>query len=158
MDLSFFWFRCRKFVFKLTLFNQCDSGSLPSSNQNIKVYDGPVSNIQVSFLKEENISLECYDTAQVIDCNRKGSRAVSMGVYTSSPVTLNGVPRSNGWKFTWTNCCRPDGSNLSGTGNGYTLRSIMYPYKNKNTSTCYDNSPQFSAPPLTRVCTDYTEH
>lgn len=145
-----------KFVFQLTLFNQCDSGALPLINQSIKAYDGPISSIPLSFVKEENISLSCYDTALVINCNRKGSGAVSMGIYKSVPVTLSGIPIGSGWKFTWTNCCRPDGTNINGNGNGYTLRSIMYPFKNKNTNTCYDNSPQFSAPPLSRVCNGYS--
>ncbi len=145
-----------KYVFQLTLFNQCDSGSLSTSNQTITVHNGPISSIPVSFVKEENISLACYDTAQVVNCNRTGTGAVSMGVYKSSPVTLSGIPGAGGWKFTWTHCCRPAHTNVSGTP-GYTLRSVMYNFQNQNMDPCFDNSPQFLAPPMSKLCVGYPE-
>lgn len=143
-----------KFVFQLTLFNQCDSGAVTATGQSIQLLNGPISNIPLNKLSDDNISIGCYDPAKEIKCSSKGSGAVSMIIYRSNPIQLSGTPPASGWKFIWTNCCRPLGSNLSNSG-GYTLRSVMYAYQNQNTSTCYDNSAQFLGAPNTRACTGY---
>lgn len=143
-----------KYIFKLTLFNNCGYGSL-SSSETLTVHNANISNISVSLQSEVKISESCYDTTKQLTCTTSAQGAITMGSYLSGPVSLSGVPPSSGFIFTWVHCCRnTTNSNLSGTL-GYTLRSIMYPYKNANTSTCYDNSPQFLGGPIVAACVGY---
>jgi uncharacterized repeat protein (TIGR01451 family) len=106
---------------------------------------------------EYDISAPCYDSSQMKFCDSLSPGAISQAVYTSGPVSLNGIPGAAGWIFTWNAVSRDlSNSNLNNSnGNGYTLRSIMYPFNNTNTSTCYDNSPQFADPPITTTCLGY---
>ncbi|MFZ9942313.1 MAG: DUF7619 domain-containing protein [Bacteroidia bacterium] len=75
-------------------------------------------------------------------------------IYESAPVTLSGVPPTNGWEFFWGQCCLSGSlSNIANAGStGFRIRAIMYPFNNQNMSPCFDSSPFFAAKQSSAVC------
>jgi Secretion system C-terminal sorting domain len=91
-----------------------------------------------------------------ISCASASNLAKQVWIWTSLPVTLNGVPPATGWTFSWNSCCRNPLQNVGGSG-GFSVRSKMFPYQNSNTNPCFDNSPEFLESPKYLLCTGYPQ-
>jgi len=87
--------------------------------------------------------------------------AIQEHIFTSDStypngVPLSGVPPANGWMFYWGTCCRNLSTNINNALNlGFRIKTVMFPFNNKNISTCFDNSPTFAEKPLTVICSGY---
>ncbi|MDR9374194.1 MAG: gliding motility-associated C-terminal domain-containing protein [Schleiferiaceae bacterium] len=132
------------YIFTLVLYRDCTGINPPPGPETI---DGPQGSISAPRISLTDVSPTCPDPNAQLDCSAGDEGAIEKAVYQSSPVSLSGTPPPNGWEFSWNSCCRPGLENTN-TG-GYYLRAKMYPYtppgasQPLNTSTCYDNSPQF---------------
>ena len=151
-----------QFKFYVILYRECGVGAstfLP--NPVILSTNAPGGSISCAQTgSATDVSPNCYDTSQEIQCNSvsSGEGAIEERRYESGYITLSGVPPAGGWYFTFTDCCRPNLTNLTG-GASYTLRAYMFPYSitgvPQNTSTCFDSSPRFLEPPKSVLCTGY---
>ena len=147
-----------KFVFELTIYRDCQGinyvfqqetlnivgANLPLDANN-QVINSITLNPNLNRFNSQNngdLSPDCY--AGGLSCN-SGDATVQTFYYQSSPVQLNGIPPSTGWKFSYTPpCCRSNMSNFQGQNT--LLISTMFPLLNaqgqaQNTSICMDNSP-----------------
>lgn len=89
------------------------------------------------------------------NCTTGGPGTTQEYVLRTNPITLPGVPPATGWTFAINSFARNTLVNLSGGGQGFTLRSTMFPYVGQNTNPCYDNSPYFAERPNTFICIGY---
>ncbi|MAZ93207.1 MAG: hypothetical protein CMF58_02210 [Lentimicrobiaceae bacterium] len=84
-----------------------------------------------------------------------GNGAVEEHIYRSDTIRIIGAPNSNGWHFTWSDCCRNSNITNGLANTGFTLRAVMYPYVDSlgvtypNNNDCYDSSPKFYEKPRT---------
>ena len=143
-----------KYQFSMALYYDCSSGTPLAASQMMSIENSSFPAVSLTRMSDVDISVPCYDPVAKVSCANSSPEAVSKALYQSSPTTLSGTPPTSGWVFTWTDCCRPATDNLT-TGQGYTLRSVMYPYNGQNANPCYDDSPRFLEYPLTSVCDDY---
>lgn len=89
------------------------------------------------------------------NCVTGGPGTVQEFVQTSPPTSLSGIPPVTGWIFEIDDCCRNSLINLSSGGQGFTIRSVMFPFNNQNTNPCFDSSPYFVERPELYTCTGY---
>lgn len=144
-----------KYVFYMEIYRECTGIPFSFTNQALQILN---SSLPAISMKPDTISYALYDGGNISPKGPNGNQLVcknsfggsDLGAtqffpFKSDPVYLNGVPPASGWVFYWTSCCRPSNAvNLSNPASqGYGLRAIMYPYKGKNSSTCYDSSPMF---------------
>ena len=142
-----------QFQFQLKLFRDC-SGQSPNNSEQLKVFNHPsISQIQVDLVQSNDLSPTCNGSS--FDCSSGSGNATEEYVYESNPITISGVPPSEGFIITFNECCR--NVNLTNIPNagvaGMTLRAVMYPFNDTNLSTCYDSSPVFNYIPTTVFCT-----
>lgn len=139
-----------RWIFTLTLYRDCTGIPLPTGSASI---NGPQGNISCAYQPtlSGDVSPSCPVASQEIKCSSGDYGSLEKYVYRSAPITLTGVPPAGGWTFSYSSCCRPTTNTRNTTTGGYFLRSVMYPYtppggSNQaiNTSTCYDDSPQFA--------------
>ena len=108
-----------------------------------------------------NVSPSCY-SGQLACTTPSGEGRMEEHVFESGWINLNGTPPAAGWVFSWGTCCRPTSSLTNyGSGSGYWLRAVMYPFTPPGAATpltmntCYDSSPQFAEKPKSVICTGY---
>lgn len=136
-----------KYIFTVSLYRNCAGVQLPPTSLNIY---GPNGNIVCNHVAFRSMSNQC--TPPPNGC------ILEEGIYRSAPITLSGVPPSTGWEFNYSACCRTNYQNDSnGSGLGFYLRAVMYPYIDStgtalNASSCYDNSPHFGQAAAMEVC------
>ena len=148
------------YIFTLTLYRDCNGTTIATFPQTITNPAG--NNITCNFQSITDVTPTCWNqtdpnyptqydcnTANDGDPNTYFAGAVQRYIFESGPITLNGTPPANGWEFSWSSCCRPDGNKNTNSA-WYYLRSKMYPYippgssAAANVNTCYDNSPVFA--------------
>ena len=142
-----------QFQFQLKLFRDC-SGQSPNNSEQLRVFNHPsISHIQVDLVQSYDLSPTCNGSS--FDCSSGNGNATEEYIYESSPMTIPGVPPSEGFIITFNECCR--NANLTNIPNagvaGMTLRAVMYPFNNTDLSVCYDSSPLFNYIPTTVFCT-----
>lgn len=157
------------YIFTLTLYQDCNGGQILGPPETINNSAG--GNIVCTLFSETDISPSCWNpndplyptqiTCQAAINNPPGQPdiigAVKKFVFKSGMISLNGAPPTNGWEFSWRDCCRP-GGNQNTDSDWYYLRAKMYPYFDANgialnTSNCYDNSPFFAENGSPVICT-----
>ena len=154
-----------KYTFHLTLYQDCSNGiDFSPISQNLTVHNHPsLFSINVPFSSVTDISASgiassfaCYN------CDNQPFGqfgAIKQFTYSSEPITITGVPPSNGWHFTWGNCCRASYLANGMNDDDFTLRAVMYAYTDSNAvvypnnNMCFDNSPVFKEKPKSIVCT-----
>jgi gliding motility-associated-like protein len=144
-----------QYRFTLRLYRDCNGIPGPG-NAVLRVHNHPaVSTIAMTLVSQIDISPHCNGAGPTITCAGGGAGAVEEFIYQSQPVTLAGIPPSQGWIFTFDHCCRNGAiTNLQNPNtHGFTLRAIMYPYNGQNEDPCFDSSPLFAEKPATIVCT-----
>lgn len=140
------------YVFHLNLYRDCSGESVENSYE-LTVYNHPsITGIDVFLDEEVDITPDCNGIS--FDCANNSSNATSMYVYSSSQVSLGGVPPTEGYVFTFDDCCRNSNiTNLISTGtDGMIIRSVMYPFNGDDTGACFDSSPVFNSVPTTILC------
>lgn len=158
------------YIFTLTLYRDCNGTNLGTNAQTIQNPGG--TNITCNFISQTDISPSCWNptnplfatqitcAAAIANTGPDIPGAVEKYVYRSGAVSLNGVPPTAGWEFSWSSCCRPNGNQNTNSG-GYYLRAKMFPYTApgattpSNVSTCFDNSPIFAEDGSPVICTGY---
>ncbi|MDO7592900.1 MAG: gliding motility-associated C-terminal domain-containing protein [Schleiferiaceae bacterium] len=151
-----------KFKFYVVLYRECGTGaSTYMPNPVVLSTNAPVGSISCAQVGASlDVSPDCYTATGEISCGGvvSGKGAVEERRFESAWITIAGVPPATGWYYTFTDCCRPSITNLTGSSS-YTLRAFMFPYTiagvPQNASTCYDNSPRFLEPPKTVICSGY---
>lgn len=143
------------YIFTLTLYRDCTGANITTTPKTI---NGPV-NITCNFISQTDVSPNCPNSALDLNCADGDVGSIEKFVFQSGPVSLNGVPPAGGWEFSWTGFARPTLQNAGGN-TGYYLRSVMYPYTPPggnplNTSTCYDNSPEFAQDANAVTCPNF---
>lgn len=141
------------YLFQLKLYFDCNSGGQIPMWGSIDVYGHPtVCSIPInSALTQIN---DLSPSSCMLTCASGGPGTTLELVFTSDTVSLPGNPPTTGWVFAINDCCRNNLNNL-GAGQGFTLRSIMYPYNNTSTDPCFDSSPFFAERPSTSACIGY---
>lgn len=126
-----------QYIFTMKLYRDC-SGIPLSLTDIISVNGHPtICTIPVTVTSTTDLS----SVGCGYSCTGGDPRSVEEVIYTSSPVTIDGVPPAAGWTFYYSSCCRNVLTNIGGSG-GFSVKSVMYPYQNLNTNPCYDSSPQ----------------
>ncbi len=139
-----------KYKFYLKLYRDCTGITFGNSQT---IYYNSINQIQLTLVSgyPKDISPVCGSPfIHAIQCNGASyynTGAVSEYFYESQEIQLNGTPPASGWKFHWNGCCRGSAATNISSNQGYYLESVMYPYKGLPAYPCYDNSPDFAAPP-----------
>ncbi|MEX2380564.1 MAG: T9SS type A sorting domain-containing protein, partial [Vicingaceae bacterium] len=80
-----------------------------------------------------------------IDCS--ASSGLQKYYFISDTITLNGLPPSKGWTFSWQSTdIRGSFSNLQGNSSNPYAKSIMYAHPKQTANQCFDSSPTFIEP------------
>lgn len=151
-----------RYIFTLKLYRDC-SGVPLQLPVSLRVHNHPgLSSIPMSIESRKDISPQCNGSGPTIDCATaipQGNPNFTIGaveefILRSQPVQLSGTPPSQGWIFTYDDCCRNGAiSNLiiSPGQTGMTLRAVMYPGA-QAASPCFDSSPVFQQIPTVTIC------
>ena len=157
------------FRFEMKIYRDCNGVALNNFYEPLMGHNG-APNISLTLVSTTDISPDCaLGGGSEISCGAgppfahfagTGLGAVQENVYRSGNIMLSGVPPAAGWVFTWDSCCRNASvvNLVSASGQGHTLRAIMYPYipagatAALNTSPCYDSSPRFGEMPNLIAC------
>ena len=156
-----------QYQFNMKVYRDCNGVPL-STPLTLNVHNHPtLSQITMNLVQQTDISPDCWNPALQITCNLAGSSstpisgAVEEFIFQSAPVTISGIPPSQGWVFTWSACCRNAAIDnlINSSSSGHTLRAIMYPYSiggvPQNANPCYDSSPEFEERPITIICSGH---
>ncbi|MBC7412731.1 MAG: T9SS type A sorting domain-containing protein [Bacteroidia bacterium] len=141
-----------KYRFYLSLYQACEGGNssqIGLGPTSLCVYNHPtINSITLNEMNNREISQPGCAVTGAIKCGNTKLGAMQEILYESADVDLGlYTPGINGWWFTYSNCCRP-GAVVNVSDAGFTLRSTMYNYTNKNAYPCYDNSPMFLEQPV----------
>ncbi|MCH2224509.1 MAG: gliding motility-associated C-terminal domain-containing protein [Crocinitomicaceae bacterium] len=149
------------YVFELVFYRDCNGAVFNPVNETIDVWGHPtVTQFNVNYISNTDISPTCTEVAGgpaalvcgVGQSGGNGIGAIEKVIYRSAPITLSGVPPSEGWVFTYQNSFRTnDLINISNPSTqGMTLTSKMY--ASSSNTGCVDNSPQFLQDPYFVSC------
>ena len=114
--------------FKMNLYHRCgypNPANLITLNSN-----SPVNSITLYRMSSTDITLACNPNPQFphLSCATATSQnyvgETEVCFYTSdsanpSGINLNGIIPSAGWRFSYSGCCRPPATNLSGSSNQF---------------------------------------
>ena len=146
-----------KFKFYMILYLDCglNGGNSYGVSETLGS-NSPAGTITLTRVGITNVSAPC------ISCNvvQFGQGALQEYRYESAFINLTGLPPMSGWQFNYSNCCRPNLTNLVNSVNSNLfLSATMYPYFisgiPQNTNPCYDSSPRFLETPQSAICTGY---
>ena len=147
-----------EYIFQVKLTIDCNANvGQPGVNQ-IKVWNHPtISSINVSYVSETDISPYCNvvtGSPSALSCNTPLPGTLKEFLYQSAPVTITGVPPTQGFHFTYSNFSRGNAIDnvINPTSIGITLHASMYSYNGQDASPCFDSSPDFLTGPLNTVC------
>jgi len=145
-----------QFQFTMKIYRDCNGSTPIDVSNGIEVFNyptvgSPTLNIPVALISQTDISAGC------ITCDNPGgtSGAVEEYIFRTNPITLTGIPPSEGWIFSYDGCCRNAAvTNILNAGNeGFVLRSKMFAFNGRNTEPCFDASPAFAEKPALVSCT-----
>lgn len=150
------------YVFELIFYRDCNGFEINTSSEEIRVWGHPsVTSISADFVERIDISPSCTAAGGEVpfDCGvgvsgGNGVGAIEKIVYRSNPITLSGVPPSDGWFFTYESFSRSGNlTNITNPTNyGITISAAMFPIPGA-TGGCIDNSPRFLQEPYMVSCT-----
>ncbi len=143
---------------------QSETMRIASNNLPRRIDNSIISSIQMkpdsTVWMQQNqgqVAPYCSDQSASLSCANNDIGSVQRFFYASDPITLKGIPPSDGWHFFFqTPCCGYSGANIANRNSGVILRSIMYADKaGNNTQQCYDNSPSLLERPASMLCRGY---
>ena len=151
------------YEFQLVFYRDCNGAEVNIVSEDLRVWNHPIlSSIILNFISREDISPTCTVVAgspSMLECGTgsasgNGVGAIERITYRSSPITIEGIPPSEGWIFTYENFSRSNAlSNISDPASfGITLAAKMYVNLNSTSNSCTDSSPNFLQPPHFVTC------
>ena len=151
------------YEFQLVFYRDCNGAEVNIVSEDIRVWNHPtLSTIILNFISREDISPSCTVVAgspPMLECGSgsaagNGIGAIERITYRSDPISISGIPPSEGWIFTYENFSRSNGvSNISNPSTfGITLAAKMFENPNSSPNTCTDSSPSFLQPPHFVTC------
>lgn len=155
-----------QYIFKLKFYRDCNGINTPNVVA-LSVFNHPtITSINLSLISQTDISPTCNTAGPTISCTNAETQpgwptsgspvagAVQESVFESNPITMTGIPPSQGWIFAYSDCCRNGSvSNLQNASSfGFTLRAAMYSFNGQNADPCFDSSPSFLESPSTVIC------
>ncbi|MEO8148943.1 MAG: T9SS type A sorting domain-containing protein [Bacteroidia bacterium] len=150
-----------QYLFKMKVYRDCYGIPFgPPVSLDVHNYPG-LTTITMNLISQTDIS----GFTSCDSCG--GAIGTSVGVveefiFESNPITLSGTPPTQGWIFSYSNCCRNTTiDNLVGASSGslgFTLRTIMYSVNGQSANPCYDSSPDFAEKPATTTGAGYDFH
>lgn len=155
-----------QYIFKLQFYRDCNGINTPSTVTLTVINHPTVQSVLLNLVSQTDISPACNSAGPTISCSSAESQtgwptssspvagAVQQSIFQSAPISLPGVPPTQGWTFAYSDCCRNGSlSNLAGANSyGFTLRAVMYAYNGQNAGPCFDSSPTFLESPSTVIC------
>jgi hypothetical protein len=142
------------YQFELIFYRDCNGADVNPVSEQLKVWNNPnISSITVNFVSRQDISPTCSPVTGSpgpLICGTgsnggNGQGAVEKVVYRSSPISLTGIPPSNGWIFTYENFSRSNTvSNLMNPANyGITLAAKIFHLDSPDDSPVFFQDPHF---------------
>lgn len=147
-----------QYIFRMSVYRDCNGPPYTTSGISLRVWDHPtVTSIPMVFVSQTDISPACTQVPggpSAISCSSGGSGAIERYLFQSLPISLPGVPPTQGWAFTYDNFSRNLAIDNLQTPNlyGITLRAIMYNFSGSGASPCFDSSPTFLEAPGNVIC------
>lgn len=151
--------RCQggSYIFTLTFFRDCNGADVNTISEEIRVWNHPtLTTLILPFVERVDVSPTCspvLGSPSPLDCGSganagNGIGAVEKIVYRSAPVTITGIPPTQGWAFTYENFSRSGSiTNLNNPSSyGMTIAAKMYADPGMSTG-CSDNAPIFLQAP-----------
>ena len=143
------------YIFYLKLYRDCTENTAITVTQTLVVSNHPsISTIPLTLQSQQDITqpgcgVSCLGAVP-------GDVAVEEYIFASAPITLGATPPTNGFIFTYNQCCRNSVTNVVNALN-YTInyRAVMYPLSGLDTDPCYESSPQFAEKPSALLCSGY---
>ncbi|MGB1318124.1 MAG: hypothetical protein ACPG5W_07950, partial [Flavobacteriales bacterium] len=114
-------------------------------------YEGQL--IDLNLVSEGDVNAQCG-----ISCTTAGPDDTSIReyVFSTAPMTLNGVPPTDGYRISFFRCCRNPVDNIvDAFSEEIRYTATMYPYNGQDMFPCYDSSPQFAEKPTSILCSGY---
>ncbi|NQZ37349.1 MAG: gliding motility-associated C-terminal domain-containing protein [Crocinitomicaceae bacterium] len=150
------------YVFQLVFYRDCNGGIVNPANETIDVWGHPtLTSISLAFQSRIDISPLCTQVPggpTPLDCGTgqgggNGIGAIEKITYTSSPISISGIPPAEGWVFTYQNFARNGNivNLIDPDQKGITLTSKMFAIPDA-VGGCIDNSPQFLQDPYFVSC------
>ena len=150
------------YVFTLTFFRDCNGAEVNIVSENIRVWNHPtLTSISLPFVSRIDISPTCNavpGSPLPLDCGNGTSGGNGIGslekiTYRSAPISINGIPPTAGWVFTYENFSRSNAlTNITNPSiYGITIAAKMYSIPS-STGGCIDSSPKFLQEPYFVSC------
>ena len=135
------------YEFQLVFYRDCNGAEVNIISEDIRVWNHPTLNsIVLNFISREDISPSCTVVAgspPMLECGTgsaagNGVGAIERITYRSNPISIEGIPPSEGWIFTYEHFSRSNAiSNLSDPSTfGITLAAKMFANPNSTDNTC----------------------
>ena len=149
-----------QYVFNVEFSAECLSVTTVPVVNEIKVWNHTtLTSIPISFISERDITPSCNQvTGSPLErnCNNLSIGSQKVYFYQSSPISINGVPPTQGYQFT---CSLEERSLLASniqhiSPSGITLHAEMYSYNGLPADPCYDSSPGFNRDDFILLCTE----
>jgi hypothetical protein len=146
------------YVFELTFYRDCNGSDITVGSEVLRVWNHPtLTSISIPFISREDISPTCSPVSGgpsplLCGTNANGGNgigAIEKIIYRSDPITILGIPPSQGWAFTYENFSRSNTlTNITNPSTyGITLVAKIYANPNSTGNGCSDTSPSFLQKP-----------
>ena len=148
------------YVFQLVFYRDCNGNDVSTAPVTIRVWNHPMlSTISLPFVSRIDISPACQQVSggpNQLACGSgtnggNGAGAIEKITYQSAPLTISGIPPTQGWIFTYETFSRSNSiTNIANPATlGVTLAAKMF---TNASSGCVDNSPEFLQDPYFISC------
>ena len=96
------------YIFELTFYRDCNGSDVTISPEVLRVWNNPtLTSISIPFISREDISPTCSPvsggpSSLLCGTNANGGNgigAIEKIIYRSDPITIAGIPPSQGWEF-----------------------------------------------------------
>ena len=150
-----------KYIFELVFYRDCNGAEVNTLSEALRVWNHPtLTTIILPFVSRIDISPVCTTVAGgplPLDCGTgtsggNGIGAIEKITYRSAAITIQGIPPTQGWIFTYENFARSNSlTNITSPSTyGITLSAKMFAHGIDN--GCTDNSPTFLQAPYFVSC------
>lgn len=150
-----------KYIFELVFYRDCNGAEVNTMSEALRVWNHPtLTTLILPFVSRIDISPTCtpvLGSPAPLNCGSgtsggNGIGAIEKITYRSAAVTIQGIPPTQGWIFTYENFARSNSlTNISSPATyGITLTAKMFAHGIDN--GCTDNSPSFLQAPYFVSC------
>ena len=151
------------YQFQLIFYRDCNGAEVNVISETIRVWNHPtLTEITLQYVSRLDISPICTQVSgspPMLECGLgsaggNGTGALEQVIYQSGNITIDGIPPTQGWVFTYENFSRSNAlTNLENPSSyGITIAAKMYASPNSVSNSCTDSSPQFLQSPYFVTC------